>query len=68
MKVNLINDIKKLKIDLYKLKQYKDLEKTYNFFNNKLKKYFKYNKPIKKFFEQIDCPVCSSKKKNMFLK
>ena len=66
--MNAINNIKHLKIDLYSLKSYKDLEKTYNSFNNNLKKYFQKNKPIKKFFDFINCPICNSKKKKFIFK
>ena len=56
-----IKDYSKIKLDLYKLKKFDELKKTYKGFKINLKKYFNKNKPIKIYFKNINCPLCKSK-------
>ena len=56
-----MQEVEKIKLDLFQLKSKKNLETIYDFFNEHLKDYFdKSGKPIGKFFDQRDCPICGS--------
>jgi 2-polyprenyl-3-methyl-5-hydroxy-6-metoxy-1,4-benzoquinol methylase len=53
--------IKKIKLDLFKLKPKKDLETIYQFFKESTSKWFdNEHKPKIEFFHFIPCPLCNS--------
>jgi 2-polyprenyl-3-methyl-5-hydroxy-6-metoxy-1,4-benzoquinol methylase len=58
-----INSIEKIKLDLFELKPYDSLLKTYMFFNSELEKYFEEDgSPKDAYFCEVNCPICDEAK------
>lgn len=56
-----IEKINRIKVDLLKLKPIKNQKAVYDSYNKYLQVFFKNDKPIKDYFQFVDCPICSSK-------
>ena len=63
-----INDIKRIQVDLLKLKPIKSQEEVYNSYNKYLAKYFNNRLPNEEFFEKINCPLCKQKNDSVLIK
>lgn len=56
----------KIKLNLFDLKSKENLSLVYGFFNNFLSKYFdESGKPLREFFESVNCPICGSAKSEL---
>ena len=54
--------LKKIRLDLFKLKTKRDLEDIYKFFKKNTSKWFDSSQiPIDKYFHVINCPLCNFK-------
>jgi 2-polyprenyl-3-methyl-5-hydroxy-6-metoxy-1,4-benzoquinol methylase len=56
-----IQKIEKIKLNLFELKPFEALQKTYQFYKDELSNYFSADgSPKKLFFEEINCPICKA--------
>jgi|19_taG_2_1085344.scaffolds.fasta_scaffold88856_2 hypothetical protein len=55
-----IEDIKRIKVDLLKLKPIEDQKNVYESYKKFLAQYFVDDSPDEKYFTSINCPLCAS--------